>query len=102
MEKQELSCLRCGGRMSYAKSAKLQLGEAGIFLGLLPNITAGSLSVEIYRCYNCGKLELYTSQLENDAQPDEAGEIPQIKCPKCGKEHDFDYPSCPFCGYMYQ
>ncbi len=25
--------------------------------------------------------------------------LPQRKCPRCGKSHDFDYPKCPFCGY---
>lgn len=27
--------------------------------------------------------------------------LPQRKCPKCGKEHDFDYPQCPYCDYRY-
>ncbi len=27
--------------------------------------------------------------------------LPQRKCPKCGKNHDFDYPKCPFCNYDY-
>lgn len=25
--------------------------------------------------------------------------LPQRKCPRCGKSHDFDYPKCPHCGY---
>jgi hypothetical protein len=27
--------------------------------------------------------------------------LPQKKCPRCGKEHDFDYPQCPFCDFDY-
>lgn len=27
--------------------------------------------------------------------------LPQKKCPQCGKEHDFDYHKCPFCGFDY-
>ena len=27
--------------------------------------------------------------------------LPQRKCPRCGKDHDFDYPQCPFCGHDY-
>ena len=27
--------------------------------------------------------------------------LPQRKCPKCGKEHDFDYPKCPHCNHNY-
>ena len=25
--------------------------------------------------------------------------LPQIKCPSCETEIDFDYPKCPFCGH---
>lgn len=28
-------------------------------------------------------------------------DLPQRKCPKCGKKHDFDYPKCPHCGHDY-
>lgn len=28
-------------------------------------------------------------------------DLPQRVCPKCGKNHDFDYPHCPHCGYDY-
>ena len=24
--------------------------------------------------------------------------LPQVKCQKCGKEYDMDYPKCPYCG----
>jgi len=27
--------------------------------------------------------------------------LPQKKCPRCGKEHDFDYPKCPYCKFDY-
>lgn len=27
--------------------------------------------------------------------------LPQRKCPRCGKDHDFDYPKCPHCDYDY-
>ncbi|MBE6974443.1 MAG: helix-turn-helix domain-containing protein [Ruminococcaceae bacterium] len=27
--------------------------------------------------------------------------LPQKKCPRCGKNHDFDYPQCPHCDYDY-
>jgi len=27
--------------------------------------------------------------------------LPQRTCPKCGREHDFDFPKCPHCGYDY-
>ena len=28
-------------------------------------------------------------------------DLPQRKCPRCGKKHDFDYPQCPHCGHDY-
>lgn len=27
--------------------------------------------------------------------------IPQVVCPNCGMQHDFDYPKCPKCKYEY-
>ena len=27
--------------------------------------------------------------------------MPQKKCPTCGREHDFDYPRCPYCKHDY-
>lgn len=27
--------------------------------------------------------------------------ISKIKCPTCGKEHEMDYPKCPFCGHIH-
>jgi hypothetical protein len=27
--------------------------------------------------------------------------IPQKQCPQCGDRHDFDYPKCPKCKYIY-
>ena len=94
--KKELSCLRCNGSMQLIMYEKLQLGQTGWFLGDLPNLFAGSLDVAIYACQKCGKLEFYQIN-----QTDEDSEIAQKKCPRCGKEHDFDYPKCPFCKYDY-
>lgn len=28
-------------------------------------------------------------------------DLPQRKCPQCGREHDFDYPQCPYCAHDY-
>jgi len=27
--------------------------------------------------------------------------LPQKTCPNCGKQHDFDYPKCPWCQHDY-
>jgi hypothetical protein len=41
---------------------------------------------------------------EEEEEDDEGVEegTPQTRCPKCGKEHDFDYPKCPHCGHKYE
>lgn len=89
-----MPCLRCGHEMKHIKTEKLQLGQAGWILGDLPNLLAGAMEVDIYTCQNCGKLEFYLAEEAEE-------ELPQRKCPNCGKKHDFDYPKCPFCKYDY-
>jgi hypothetical protein len=27
--------------------------------------------------------------------------LPKTTCPKCSREHDEDYTSCPYCGHRY-
>ena len=87
-------CLRCGGEMEYLGAQQIQLGETGILLGDWPNILAGSLSVEIFRCRDCGRLEFFQHQ-------EEESRIAQRECPRCGRRHDMDDPRCPACGYDY-
>lgn len=82
--------------MKYLKSEKIQLGETGWFLGDLSNLIAGSLSVNIYVCPECGKIELFQ---QSDYSDDD--QIAKKKCPNCGQSHDIDYPKCPFCKYKY-
>ncbi len=112
-----LQCLRCGTQMGLVGREKFQLGEHGFFLGDLPNLLAGSLELELYGCPKCGKVEFFqpetaVAELREDLKdlPPEAGQriigvsgdgIPQVRCPACGKCHDFDYPKCPCCDYLY-
>lgn len=44
------------------------------------------------------------ARVESDSIPyiDDPDQLPQIKCPKCGSEVDFDYPKCPECGQKLQ
>lgn len=115
----ELNCQRCGGQMQFIKQEKIQLGQTGVFLGDWPNIWAGALEVEIYGCPNCGKLEFYIPGVSPKNQepdfdledlPPDANEnivgvsrdgVPQVRCPNCGKTHDFDYPKCIYCDFDY-
>ena len=78
--------------MEFAGREQLQLGKTGWILGDLPNLLAGALDLEVYACPACGKIEFFIPSEE---------ELPQRKCPVCGRQHDFDYPKCPHCGHRY-
>ena len=91
-----MNCLRCGATMRFMGAEQIQLGKTGFLTGVLSNVFSGALSVAIYQCPDCGKLEFYNA--DGADLPDET---PQRTCPHCGFEHDFDYPKCPKCGYNY-
>ena len=50
-------------------------------------------------CPACGKLEFFTGGVSQPSGNDPG--LHQRQCPKCGFAHDFDYPKCPLCGYVY-
>ena len=91
------NCLRCGKPMQYALSENLQLGKTSFLLGDWPNLIAGAIFVEIYCCPACGKLEFFAAESKEHTQSG----VPQVTCPHCGRSHDFDYPSCPYCKHPY-
>lgn len=110
----ELDCLRCGTRMNYIRREKFQMGEAGWLLGDLPHLIKGAMELDVYSCPFCGKVEFFqvtgdgeVSQMENPGNGETeffqtmGEELPQVKCPVCGKVHDFDYGRCPFCKHEY-
>lgn len=115
----EMNCLRCGAKMAFMKREKIQLGQTGAFFGDWPNIIAGALDTEIYCCSRCGKLEFFLPEVvteecdkspEGDFLPPEENQnivgvsmdgVPQVKCPRCGRTHDFDYPKCIYCEFDY-
>ena len=82
----DLNCLRCGRQMRYIKREKLQLGQTGWVLGDLPNLFAGAMSVDIYTCPGCGKVEFYLAESVEE-------ELPQKQCPNCGKSMILIIPS---------
>ena len=92
MDRDKLKCLRCGAAMKSVGRETIQLGQTGWLLGDLPNLLAGGLDVDVRLCPSCGKLEFFCGAEEPPA-------LPQKTCQKCGKQHDFDYPKCPHCGY---
>ena len=115
----KIDCLRCRIPMNFFDRKKIQLGEYGYFLGHISNLIAGAMEVEFYVCPQCGKLEFFVPEDQLDSitaedsenLPPEIGQdivgvstdgIPQMRCPRCGKTHDFDYPKCIFCGHDHQ
>ena len=102
MDLKEVNCLRCGNKMKYLMTEKIQLGQTGWILGDLPNLVAGSLEADIYTCPQCGKIELFQSSEYTDVDDENtSSQIAQKKCPNCGNSHDIDYPKCPFCKFDY-
>lgn len=39
--------------------------------------------------------------INNGAKTVDMDSLPQKTCPRCGDRHDFDYPKCPRCKYVY-
>ena len=118
-------CLRCDARMKFGMRQKFQLGQTSFLLGDWPNLIAGALELEVWFCPKCGKVEFFvpgSTQNLPVKQPEPAQTeefdyvgsmvsegidavskdgMPQKKCPTCGREHDFDYPRCPYCKHDY-
>lgn len=117
-------CLRCDAAMKFGMQQKFQLGQTGFLLGDWPNLLAGALELEVWFCPKCGKVEFFvpgsSDRPEHHEEPARSGEfdfvesvvsegidavgadgMPQKKCPTCGKEHDFDFPKCPYCKHDY-
>ena len=118
-------CLRCDARMKFGMQQKFQLGQTSFLMGDWPNLMAGSLELEVWFCPKCGKVEFFvpgSTQNLPVKQPEPAQTeefdyvgsmvnegidavskdgMPQKKCPTCGREHDFDYPRCPYCKHDY-
>ena len=110
--------------MKFGMQQKFQMGQTGWLLGDWPNILAGALELEVWFCPKCGKVEFFvpgsTGVSVKQEEPQQTGEfdfvgsmvnegidavsaegMPQKKCPICGREHDFDYPRCPYCKHDY-
>ena len=51
------ACIRCGGTMGHIGQEKLQLGRFGLLVGHWDQLISGALTVDIYCCHDCKKLE---------------------------------------------
>ena len=114
----KLQCLRCGAAMKFGMQQKFQMGEASFLLGDWSHWLNGALELEVWFCPDCGKVEFFVPGSGKKPQPTEEFDfvgsmvnegidshsmegMPQKKCPICGREHDFDYPKCPYCKHDY-
>lgn len=89
-------CIRCGGPMVHIGQEQLQLGKYGLLTGHLSQLFSGALTVDIYCCRDCKKLELYA--VEEPEEMEDRGSMAQTPCPFCGELHELDDPKCPHCG----
>lgn len=90
------TCIRCGGGMLHMGQERLQLGRVGWIAGPLDNLLSGALTVDIYCCRECKRLEFYA--IEEPEEPEEGGSMAQAPCPFCGQLHEMDDAKCPHCG----
>lgn len=87
------------------KSIKFMItGGLLILLGPVMSLVDFAFSEFMVFCWVVGiPLFLYGMVRPADGFPPvTSDELPQVKCPDCGKSHDFDYPACPHCGHDYQ
>ena len=94
----KLECQRCGTPMRFGLQERFQMGQHSLLLGDWPHVLAGSLELEVYFCPECGKVEFFVPE---HSERTTSEQLPQKKCPRCGKMHDFDYPKCPYCSFDY-
>ncbi len=97
--KRNLKCLRCETEMVYIGAEEFQLGKTSFLWGDLPNLLAGAITMEIYYCPKCRKVEFFST---DKLLAEDEDKIAQKTCPKCKLQHDMDYPKCPHCGHDYR
>lgn len=60
------TCVRCGAPMLKMGRQQFQLGEHGLFLGDLSHLLSGSLTLDLFCCESCRKVEFF---LPEDGKP---------------------------------
>ena len=54
-----MTCLRCGGQMLNYGKATFKLGEETYFFSDLNRLMSGSVTMNVFRCEACGKVEFF-------------------------------------------
>jgi len=98
----DYKCLRCGGEMVCVGTERIQLGKTSWLLGDLPNLISGAMEVEIWYCKGCGKVEFFAPEGSFEEREFKGStDLPQKRCNSCGRNYDFDFPKCPYCGHHH-
>ena len=56
----DMKCLRCDGRMLDYGPVTFKLGEESLIFSDLVRLFTGSLTMNIFRCEKCGKIEFFS------------------------------------------
>ena len=68
---------------------------------LLACMDDGNFEIASYLAFAASAVFL-VGLLDNGSKtPARDDRLPQKRCPKCDRLHDFDYPRCPQCGHDY-
>ena len=59
MKTRKIGCPYCNVLMKYMGTKRIQLGRTGLIIRDLDNFLSGSLTVSIYECPKCSKLEFF-------------------------------------------
>ena len=78
-------------------------GIMTLLVGMFFAVAGGEGSLSAF-CFVAGIIVFIVGLLipMQKGEPVIDDKLPQKKCPKCGKSHDFDYPKCPYCEYGYR
>ena len=86
--KEKMNCPHCGETMCFYKKTDLQFGMGG-FLDDLSQRASSALSVDVYICPACKKVEIFCSETESALRT----------CENCGGQVALKYGEiCPHCG----
>lgn len=94
----DLKCLRCNIKMEFTGRESFQLGEESYFSGWLAKMTAKSVTLDLYTCPNCGKVELFSPNRKKKPAP----VLTNWTCSKCGTDNQSQAQTCQKCGVTRQ
>lgn len=74
------------------------IGEEGALIIVFASFSGIALGLAIYTIGDLlDRVNYLEDQLDMHLTLESDEDLPQIKCSKCGKEYDMDYPKCPHC-----